>query len=163
MSDVQDWERGTRTWALYGALSRDAGHELCGTAGKPTLVGLHSSHQTLPFQIWMEKASRTATEDPTDFFAKQSVNQQEPCYSRPALETEGGHEITKFITTGCRRGQVCKWVGEGRGLSVEVDPLGLLRYFRPDANSFSGSPQAASRQLGGTPGSTSCFSCSSRE
>lgn len=51
----------------------------------------------------------------------------------------------------------------GTGLSVEVESLELLRYFRPDANPFPGSLQTACQQLGRTSGITSCSSCSSRE
>lgn len=42
LSAVQEWERGTWTWALCGALSRDMEHELCSAASKRTPVGLHA-------------------------------------------------------------------------------------------------------------------------
>lgn len=69
LSDVGEEE--TWTWVLHGALSQAAGHELCGATGEQTPVGPHSSRQTLgPFQMWTEEASHSATEDPTNFFAK---------------------------------------------------------------------------------------------
>lgn len=132
LPDAQVQERGTWTWVLHGALSQNMGHEPCSSG--PSLI--------TPGPTFLDGENKPcmAREDPKGYLAKQPVNGQEQHYSGPALETEGGHEITKFITTGCRRGQVCKWVGEGQDLSVEVGPAELLRYFRPDANPFSGSP-----------------------
>lgn len=39
------------------------------------------------FLTCTEKIKLHSAEDPSDFFLKQSVNRQEQCYSRPALET----------------------------------------------------------------------------